>query len=193
MSLILLSLVLPWWTLNASNAEENAHKTIEMFLTPGSMIEKINYKDLTYLDMANLPEMFTNFLGGLVFILCSGFVLIGISFIPNIFYKKRFTLVLIIASVLFSFLFASAFLFGMSKITELSLGSLQGEGVLEVILPTKEIIYMNASWGVGIGFYLSIIAALTALIGGIIVSVFILECIVLIGGIIDYLRKKTIL
>jgi len=32
-----------------------------MFLTPGTMIESINYKDLTYLDMAVLPEMFTNF------------------------------------------------------------------------------------------------------------------------------------
>jgi len=176
-NLILLSIVLPWWTLNASNDDGNANKTIEMFLTPGTMIESINYKDLTYLDRAILPEMFTNFLGGLVFILCSGFVLIGISFIPNIFYKKRLTWVLIISSILFLFLFVSAFLLGMSKITELSLGSLQGEGVLEAILPTKEIIYMNASWGVGIGFYLSIFAAIT----------------VLIGGIIDYLRKKTIL
>jgi uncharacterized oligopeptide transporter (OPT) family protein len=36
---------------------------------------------------------------------------------------------------------------------------------------------MNASWGIGIGFYLSIIAAMT----------------VLIGGIIDYFKKKNIL
>jgi len=176
-NLILLSIVLPWWTLTASNAEGNATKTIEMFLTPSAMIESISYKDLTYLDMAILPEIFTNFLGGLVFILCSGFVLIGISFIPNILYKRRLTSVLIISSILFSFIFVSAFLLGMSKVTELSLGSLQGEGILEVILPTKEIIYMNASWEVGIGFYLSIIAAIT----------------VLIGGILDYLKKKKIL
>ena len=176
-NLILLSIVLPWWTLTASNADGNASKTIEMFLTPGAMIESTSYNDLTYLDMATLPEMFTNFLGGLVFILCSGFVLIGVSFIPNILYKRRLTLVLIISSILFSILFVSAFLLGMSKVTELSLGSLQGEGILEIILPTKEIIYMNASWGIGIGFYLSIIAALT----------------VLIGGILDYLKKKKIL
>jgi hypothetical protein len=177
MSLILLSLVLPWWTLAASNDEGNAIKTIEMFLTPGSMIEKVNYKDLPYLDMAILPEIFTNFLSGLVLILCSGFVLIGISFIPNIVYKRRLTLVLIISSVLFLILFLSAFLLGMSKITELSLGSLQGEGILEVILPNKETTYMNANWGVSIGFYFSLIAALT----------------VLIGGIVDYLRKKKLL
>ena len=176
-NLIVLSIVLPWWTLNASNVKENANKTIEMFLTPGVMIESINYRNLTYLDMAILPEIFTNFLGGLVFILCSGFVLMGISFIPNIFYKRRLTWILIISSILFLFLFVSAFLLGMSKITELSLGSLQGEGILQVILPTNEVIYMNASWQVGIGFYFSIFAAVT----------------VLVGGIIDYLRKKKIL
>ncbi len=176
MNLILLSIILPWWTLNASNVEANAFKTIEMFLTPGSMIEKVSYKDLPYLDLAVLPEMFTNFLVILQFILLSGFILIGISFIPNIFYKKRLTLVLIIASVLFLVLFVSAYLLGMSKITELSLGSLQGEGILEVLLPSKETVYMNATWGVAIGFYLSIIAAFT----------------VLIGGLIDYISKKKL-
>ncbi len=176
-NLIILSIVLPWWTLTATNSEINANKKIEMFLTPAVMIESIDYKGLTYFDIGVLPEVFISFLGGLVFILYSGFILIGISFIPNILYKRRLTKVLIISSILFLILFVSAFLLGMSKVTEISLGSLQGEGILEVVVPTKEIIYMNASWGVGIGFYLSIIAAMT----------------VLIGGIIDYLKKKNIL
>jgi hypothetical protein len=176
-NLILLSIVLPWWTLTATNSEINANKTIEMYLTPAVMIESVDYKGLTYLDIGVLPEVFISFLGGLVFILCSGFILISISFIPNILYKRRLTKVLIISSILFLILFVSAFLLGMSMVTELSLGSLQGEGILEVVVPTKETIYMNASWGIGIGFYLSIIAAIT----------------VLIGGIIDYLKKKNII
>jgi hypothetical protein len=174
LSLIVLSLMLPWWSLYASNTDINIEKKIEMFLLPSSMIEEVKFSNITYLDMANIPEMFTNFLNGLVLILCSGFVLISLSFIPNIVYKKRFALILIVGSALFLILFVGAFLFGMSQITELTLGSLQNEGVLEVVLPDKNIGYIQAAWGVGIGFYLSIIAAITALI----------------AGIIDYLKKK---
>jgi len=177
LSLIVLSLMLPWWSLYASNTEINIEKKIEMFLLPSSMIEEVKFSNITYLDMANIPEMFTNFLNGLVLILCSGFILISLSFIPNIVYKKRFALILIVGSTLFLILFVGAFLFGMSQITELTLGSLQNEGVLEVVLPNKNIGYIQASWGVGIGFYLSIIAAITALI----------------AGVIDYLKKKKIL
>jgi hypothetical protein len=177
LSLILLSIMLPWWSLYASNAKINTEKTIEMFLSPASMIEEISYKNIVYPDMANIPDIFTNFLNGLVVILCAGFVLISLSFIPNIIYKKRFALILIVGSILFLILFAGAFIFGMSQITELTLGSLQNQGVLEVILPDKNIAYMQASWGVGTGFYLSIIAALTTLT----------------AGVIDYLRKIKML
>jgi len=62
---------------------------------------------------------------------------------------------------------AIAFSFGMSKLCELSLGGLQGEGMLDVVLPTGETAYMFSSWGLGIGFYLCIAAALTAMIGGL--------------------------
>lgn len=177
LSLILLSLMLPWWSLHASNAEINTEKTIQLYLSPSSIIEEVKYKDVIYRDIANIPDIFTNFLNGLVFILCSGFVIISLSFIPNIIYKKRFAIILIFGSILFLIIFSGAFLFGMSQITELTLGSLQNKGVLEIVLPDKKIVYIQASWGLGIGFYLSILAALTTLT----------------GGIIDYLRKRKIL
>jgi hypothetical protein len=176
MSLILLSLTSPWWTLYAQDNETNSERSIEMFLIPSSMIEKIRYENVKYLDMANIPELFTDFLEVLVLILCSGFGLIGLSFIPNILYKRRFTFILISASVLFLILFSAAFLFGMMRIAELSLGSLQGSGVLEVGLLNKNVVQMDAVWGLGIGFYLSLIAALSAFV----------------GGFIDFLRNKKI-
>jgi hypothetical protein len=99
--------------------------------------------------------------------------LIGVSFIPNIVYKKRYSTILISASVVFLILVTAAYIFGMSKLTELSLGRLQGEGTLDVVLPDQTTVYMNANWGLGIGFYLVLSAAL----------------ITLFAGIIDYLRK----
>jgi hypothetical protein len=125
-------------------------------------------------SLSTIPEMFTNFVGLLFIVVCSGFALIGISFIPNFLLKKRFSLVLIIASFIFLVLVSTAFLVGISKITEISLGSLQGHAITNVVLPNNEVVCMNSSWGLGIGFYLCIIATLT----------------ILSAGIIDILRKK---
>jgi len=82
---------------------------------------------------------------------------------------------LVSASILFIILVSAAFSFGMSKICEISLGSLQGEKILDITLPAGEIAYMNSSWGLGIGFYLCVIPTL-----------------VLIGaGILDFLIKRN--
>ena len=76
-------------------------------------------------------------------------------------------MILIFASILFLILVALAFSFGMSKISEISLGSLQGSGIIDVMLPNGENVYMSSSWGLGTGFYLCIAAALTAMATGI--------------------------
>jgi len=174
MSLILLSVFYPWWSLNAIDIELNVSKEIDMFIMPGSMIERVDYQNILNLNMATIPEIFTNFIGGLLFVLFSGFVLIGASFIPNILLKKRHSKVLITASIFFLILVVTAYIFGMAKLTELSLGSPQGTGILEVVLPNKNIAYMDSSWGLSTGFYLAVLAALTALF----------------AGIIDFLREK---
>ena len=177
MALIIMSLFQPWWVLDASNEEGTAEKHTELIIDTRTMMESVVYEGKEYRDIATIPEVFTDFLGLLVIVVCSGFILLGISFIPNIVLKRRFSLSLIISSALFLILVAAAFCFGMSKITEISLGTLQGEGLLNVTLPSGETAYMSATWGMGNGFYLCIISAL----------------IVFIGGIIDYIRKKDLL
>jgi len=170
MALILLSLVQPWWVLNASGNNSSVEKNTNMFIAPQAMIDKTTYNDKSYLELATIPEMFTNFLGVLLLIVCSGFVLLGLSFIPNIFLKRRFSLLLISASILFFILVSGAFSLGMSKICEISLGSLQGEGAMNVVLPDGGNAAMSASWGLGIGFYLCIISALIATAAGLLDS-----------------------
>jgi hypothetical protein len=170
MALILLSLFQPWWVLNASSDNPIAEKDTNMFIVPQAMIDRTTYNDKPYLELATIPEMFTNFLGVLLLIVCSGFILLGLSFIPNIFLRRRFSLILISASILFFILVSGAFLLGMSKICEISLGSLQGEGAMNVVLPDGGNAAMSASWGLGIGFYLCIISALIATVAGLLDS-----------------------
>ena len=167
MSLILISIVQPWWILNASNIEQSAEKNSEMFIISGTIIEKYNYDQSVYLDIATIPEMFTEFLVILLSIVILGLILLGFSFLPNIIYKKRFYKILIFSSVLFLLIVTFSYYTGMSRITELSLGSLQGQGTLEVVLPNQNIVNMDANWGLGIGFYLCVLSAVMALFAGV--------------------------
>lgn len=168
MGLILLSIFQPWWSLNAANENINVTKTSDLYISPQVMIEKVTVNDQEFFDLATIPEVFTNFLGTLLLIVCSGFVLIGISFIPNILLKKRYSIILIIASALFLILISAAFTVGMSKITELTLGSLQGQGSINIDLPDKSTASLYGYWGLGSGFYLCIFAAIMGFFDGII-------------------------
>ncbi|KYK32034.1 MAG: hypothetical protein AYK22_00295 [Thermoplasmatales archaeon SG8-52-3] len=174
LALVFLSIFQPWWTLNGYNDSTFAEKNTEMFIVSGTMIEKIKYQDETYLELATLPEMFTDFLGILLIIIYSGIILLSLSFIPNILLRRRYFLVLISASILFLLLVSIAFSYGMSKITELTLGSLNGEAPLDVILPNGETTCMLSNWGLGTGFYLCVLSSI----------------ILLIAGVIDYMRRK---
>lgn len=174
LALIFISIFQPWWTLNAYSENIAAEKNSEMFLVPQTMIETVTYKQETYPELANLPEIFTDFVGILLLIIISGIVLLCVSFIPNILLKRRFSLALIFASILFLILVALAFSFGMSKITEISLSSLNGEGIVNVLLPNGEDVCMLSEWGLGPGFYICVISAI----------------ILILAGIIDYLKGK---
>ena len=174
LALVFLSLVQPWWALNAHSDSPTAEKSSEMFILPQAMMESITYEDKTHLELATLPEMFTDFVGTLLLIVYSGIFLLAASFIFNLFLKRRFFIVLISVSIIFLTLVALAFSFGMSKICEISLGSLYGERTLDVLLPNGEAVYMESTWGLGTGFYLCIFSAL----------------ILIITGILDFLRNR---
>lgn len=177
LSLVIISIFQPWWSLTGFSIDKTATRTTDMFIIPQTMIESITYQGKTYREIATLPEIFTNFVSVLLLVIISGMILLIFSFIPNIILKRKFFFALIFISIIFVIIVALAFLFGMSKITEISLGSLFGEANLNVTLPNSENIYMQSNWGLGIGFYLSIISAI----------------ILISAGIIDFLKNKKIL
>lgn len=165
--LVLLSLVQPWWSLNAETNDQTASKQSEMYLYPSTMIEEYSYNGQRYVDIATIPEMFTQFLQLLLYVIYAGIGLMGISFIPNIVLRKRFAFVLVTLSIVFVSIVAAAFWIGMEKIAQISLGSLQGSSVLEIIIPSEQSVYMNGEWGLGLGFYLIVCASAVALSAGI--------------------------
>ena len=177
MALIVTSLFHPWWSLNAVTDDFSADKTSTMFILPRTIIDTISQNGEISLDIATIPEIFTDFLGWLILIVISGAVLLGISFIPNIFFRRRFSLGLVTASILFITLVSAAFIYGMTFLCELSLGSLQGEGILDVTLPNGQTSYMTGHWGLDLGFYLCLISTI----------------ILIVAGILDFLRRKHLI
>lgn len=167
-SLVLLSLVQPWWYLHGETSNRLTEKTSEMFLYPQTMIEKYDINGQQYIDIATIPQTFTQFLQMLLIVIFIGISLIVVSFIPNIVLKKRFAFVLLVTSIVFVIIVAIAFSLGMAKITAISVGSLQGSSTLNVLLPSGDMVYMSADWGLGQGFLLMILAAIIALSCGII-------------------------
>jgi hypothetical protein len=174
LALVIISLFQPWWILNGNSDSLNVEKTSEMFIIPQTMIESVSFEDTKYSELATVPEFFLDFVGILLFIIYSGIGLLILSFIPNILLKRRFFIFLITGSTLFLILVILAFSFGMLKLTELSLGSLYGEAIIEVSLPNGESIYMESSWGLSNGFYLCTFSAV----------------ILILTGAIDFIRKK---
>ena len=173
MALILVSLFQPWWALTAESSSQ-ATKESMMYLYPQTMIDTMTFEGKISYDVATLPEIFTNAVGILVIIICTGLFFMGISFIPNIVLRRRFSYGLAAASLLFIILVAAAFSVGMSHICEISLGGLQGQGMLDIELPTGETVAMSSSWGLSYGFYLCILSAL----------------LLIATAIIDVLRQK---
>lgn len=173
-SIIILSLFQPWWALYGKNEKIPTEKSSEMFILPQNMIETISYKNESYSEIATLPEEFTNFIGTLLLIIIVGIILLCFSFVPNILFKRRYFIILITLSIIFLVLVALAFSIGMSKITELSIGSLYGSSKLDILLPNGEISYIQSNWGLSTGFYLCIFAA----------------SLLITTGLIDFIRKK---
>jgi hypothetical protein len=168
LGLVLISLVQPWWSFYASAENDAYEKTSNMYIFPQIMIEEFHENDFRFLSIATIPEIFTDFLFLLLTIILIGILLMLLSFLPNIILKKRFAVVLTVLSIVFVGIVAISFSVGMSRITELSLGSLQGTALIDIELPSETSMYMQATWGFGLGLYLVFFASVIAIATGII-------------------------
>ncbi|MDH7507212.1 MAG: hypothetical protein QHH15_05445 [Candidatus Thermoplasmatota archaeon] len=92
LSLVIISIFQPWWSLTGISNDKRVTKTTDLFIITQTMIESINFQGQTFRDIANLPDIFTSFISILLIIIISGMILLGCSFILNIFLKKRFFL-----------------------------------------------------------------------------------------------------
>ncbi|MDG6219154.1 MAG: carboxypeptidase-like regulatory domain-containing protein, partial [Candidatus Thermoplasmatota archaeon] len=177
LGVVLVGFLQPWWAFSGVSENGTVEKTSEMYLYPQAMIEEYHVHDYRYLSLATIPEMFTNFVETLLFIIIGGMCLLVVSFIPNVILKKRFAFALSACGVIFLLLVSIAFIVGMNLIAELTVGSLQGSASIQISPPFSNDVMISASWGLGPGFYIVSLGA----------------CIAIFAGILDFINKHEII
>ena len=161
--LIILSFFQPWWTFIGSSTIPPAEKTTALYVNPRIMIETIKYYGETSLNIAQMPDMFLTFLGLIVPFASFACLSLGLGILMKKTKKKQYALLLSIAGVVLLCILLSSFYFGMAKLTEASIGAVQGKGTLTYSIESEEVI-MQSSWGFSIGFYFIFIAVIVAVI-----------------------------
>ncbi len=161
-ALIVIALIQPWWGLSGSSAIPMAERTTQIFMNPQVMIESTSYGGRTTFDIAEMPEIFVDFLGKVVIVVYAICILLGFSFISSKLGKKQYSLLFNLLGIILIIAIISMFYVGTSKVTEVSIGDVQGEGLLSISL--EETVLMQSSWGFASGFYLIISSAILAII-----------------------------
>jgi hypothetical protein len=161
--LVILSFFQPWWLFFGSSATPPAEKTTALYVSPGTMIETRKISGEITLKIAELPDIFILFLSTIVplaLLACASLVLGILSKKMN---KKNYALILSIGGVILLCAILSLFYLGTTRITQTSIGAVQGEGILDITIGT-EVITMQSTWGFSTGFYLVCIAVIVAMI-----------------------------
>ena len=153
--LLVSSIFLPWWGLSGHSDSPEASRDINLYLSPQVMIEKLKYQEKTQLDVSEMPIVFIDLLQKLVYVVYISIILLSLSTIMYKLKKKSYSLLLTIISITILIVLSSLFFIGTSKITELSIGDLYGQGHISALINTQEISFLS-SWGLDYGFYVII-------------------------------------
>ncbi|MBN2600277.1 MAG: hypothetical protein JXA75_07030, partial [Candidatus Thermoplasmatota archaeon] len=159
--LILLSFFQPWWQFYGSSISPLAEMNTAMYVNPGVMIRTTIYEGKTSLNIAEMPDIFLMFLSAIIplAILACLSLVVGIAF--KKIKKQQYAFLLYISGVILLCVLLPSFYFGTLKLTEASIGSIQGQDAITISIASEEIL-MQSSWGLSYGFYFVLIATIIA-------------------------------
>ena len=160
--LLIISLISPWWVLNGDDGTTST--TTKTLLVPPKIVTLSSSSDVLGGDISQLPEEVTMVLSLLsLLIVISGLIIFIIIFSKNKFRKT--TALLSILSILLLIVTISIFLYAMSMLTEVGVGSFMGSGDLDTSLPgLSESKVLPSQWGPGIGLFLGLISVIILVI-----------------------------
>jgi hypothetical protein len=160
---VILSLFQPWWMFIGSSAIPPAERTTTIYVNPGVMIKTIKYDGDTTFEIAEIPDQVLMFLGAIVPLALLSCLILVFTILSKRTKKKQYAMLLSIIGIFLLGILLSSFYFVSTKLTEASIGTVQGEGAFTFSFGSEEVI-MQSSWGFSIGFYFIFIAVIIAVI-----------------------------
>jgi hypothetical protein len=161
-ALLIISLVSPWWILTGSDG--TTQTTTRTLLIPPKIVTLSSSSDALGGDISLLPEEVTMVLSLLSLLIINSGILIFVSIVLKGRYKKTQALLSILC-IIFLIVTISIFLYAMSLLTEVGLGSFIGSGDVETSLPgLSESKVLPSQWGPGIGFILGLLSVIILVI-----------------------------
>ena len=158
-ALCVVSLVLPWWSINGISESGSVETSSNMFLIPTNLVTMTSNSDVFAGDISFIPDIFALSINIVSLLIAMGCILLFLS----ILIKKRFSKK--VSSILLFFGFLSIvcsigiFSFAMSEFANVSIGSFVGSGSMDVGIPSGSVFEsVFCTWGPGIGFYFMLVS-----------------------------------
>jgi len=156
-SLVLISVFMPWWEINGSTDYLNT--STQLFIFPNNMITMSTTDNTIAGELSFLPEEFKLAMFFIIISIVGGcFLLLFEEFLRK---KEKFTLYKM-SNIFSKLAFVGAmviFLVAINELSKVSVGGIFGNGYLDIGVPGENQIYpVFCSWGPSIGLYLYIIA-----------------------------------
>jgi hypothetical protein len=153
---LIIALFSPWWILNGDDGTTSTNtKTL---LYPPKIISFSSSSEVIGGDVSHVPEEVTMILTLLSILIAVSCLIIFITIFSKNKFKKT-TTGLSIISIIFLIITFAIFIYAMSMLTEIGVGSFIGSGDIDTSLPgISENQIIPSNWGPGIGFYLGFIS-----------------------------------
>ena len=160
--LVLASLVLPWWGIHGSY--QSVETQTQLFFIPSNLITVTDAPDVLIGDQGYLPDLFFIMIDGIIGMMIAAIVLIILVYLL----KKQdgdkhvllsfVPIILLLGAIM-------VFIFGMSTLSMISVGTFLGSGPLDVSVSGQaQFQQIPSQWGPSIGFYVLVLSLLIYLI-----------------------------
>ncbi len=164
--LVIVAIFSPWWELNGTTSDSNFETSTKLFISPIKMVTIISNSNVTAGENANLENDFVDLVDNyLPIAIAIGFILIISSMILNWFSLRNFSIIILLLALIFYIGFISIFIYELPNLTDTIVGSIFGNGSLEISIPGENIYEIfSCSWGLSIGFYLLLCSVIIQII-----------------------------
>ena len=160
-TLIIISVVSPWWVLHGSSSNSDINTSTKMFLIPVQLVTTTTASDVIAGELASLPEIFTNAMTLISILITMCCILIILNMVFKRFNKKKLSILSLLFGTIILVGIIVILSYGMSELAKIGVGGFSGDGNIDISIPGEGIrtgVYCN--WGPNIGFYLCLLSTI---------------------------------